>query len=282
MIGIDYGTEQSKANHVNSFWADFKNTEGQTTAEILEGIEESGGLSHINHPGRYTRAFEPIYGSAKGGGDAKGINISKRHKYIPKYIQHFTSYPSCVGMEIINMLDWESAADRVLWDQILKETMPSRGVWGFSGDDAHEIEDIGYAFNMLLMPELNQTEVRKAMEAGTFYAVSRVSRLDNINRVLEPSRQNMPGRGSEKTFYLLEQTTPTIVSIEVSGSSITIVGSDYDIVEWIADGTVIAIGETLALDDYGDELNNYVRAQLKSETGIAFTQPFGIVKVGDE
>jgi len=279
MIGIDYAIEHSKANHVNSFWADYKNREGQTTAGILESIGDSGGISHINHPGRYTRGFEPIYRSAKEAGDISGINISKKPKTVQKYVQHFMTYPSCVGMEIISRLDWETAADRVLWDEILKETMPLRGVWGFAGDDSHEIEDIGYAFNMMLMPELSQAEVRKAMETGSFYAVTRVSRLDNINRTLEPSGENMPGRGRKQTLYLLEQTTPTIASIEVGADFISILGADYDIVEWIADGNVIATGETLNLSNHAGEINNYVRAQLKSDTGMAFTQPFGVVKV---
>lgn len=56
-------------------------------------------------------------------------------------------------------------------------------------------------------------------------------------------------------------------------NAITISGADYDTIEWIADGEVIATGKTLDLNDHEEEIGSYVRAQLKSDTGIAFTQP---------
>lgn len=34
--------------------------------------------------------------------------------------------------------------------------------------------------------------------------------------------------------------------------------------------------------DYEEEIGSYVRAQLKSETGIAFTQPFGVTEETEE
>lgn len=85
-------------------------------------------------------------------------------------------------MEIINKIDNESRYDRILWDNILKVMMPEgRNVWGFSNDDTHSLNATGYSFNMMLMPELTIASTREAMENGTFYAVSRVSRVDGIN-----------------------------------------------------------------------------------------------------
>ena len=179
-------------------------------------------------------------------------------------------------MEIINKIDNESKSDRILWDNILKQTMPQgRSVWGFSNNDSHSINATGYSWNVMLMPELSQAETRKSMETGAFYAVSRVSRLDGINRTL-PNGNQMPGAGDASTLYLLNQTTPSISNIVVFGNTITISGADYISVEWIADGAVIATGNTIDLSNYSDVVNSYVRAQLKSSTGIAFTQPFGV------
>ncbi|AET70168.1 putative metal-dependent phosphoesterase, PHP family [Desulfosporosinus orientis DSM 765] len=269
MIDIYNTDEQSKTDHINSFFADFNNSTGATMASTIETVEKLGGITHINHPGRYT-------GGASGG-DA-GLAASNNPTTIQKYVDLFTKYPSCIGMEIINKIDNESRSDRILWDNILKDMMPNgRFVWGFSNDDTHSINATGYSWNVMLMPSLSQDATRTAMETGAFYAVSRVSRRDNINAKL-PNGNDMPGSGTPDTLYLLNQTSPSISNIVVNqkDNSITITGQDYNTIEWVADGDVIATGTTLDLNDHENEINTYVRAQLKSSTGIAFTQPFGV------
>lgn len=275
MLDIYETDEQSVVDHINSFFADFNNTSGATMASTIAAVEEAGGITHINHPGRYT--------GGKNGG-AAGIAASNNPATVQKYVDLFEAYDSCVGMEIINKIDNESRSDRILWDNILQKTMPNgRFVWGFSNDDTHSLDATGYSFNMMLMPELTQQDTRNAMETGAFYAVSRVSRLDGINATL-PNGKTMPGSGTTETLYLLDQTTPSITNIEVDEdeNAITITGADYDEIEWIADGEVIATGATIDLNDYEDEVGSYVRAQLKSDTGIAFTQPFGVQEVEPE
>lgn len=275
MIDIYDAEEQSIVDHINSFFADFNNTSGATMASTIESVEKLGGITHINHPGRYT-------GGKKGG--AEGIAASNNPATVQKYVDLFEAYDSCVGMEIVNKIDNESRCDRILWDNILEETMPEgRFVWGFSNDDTHSLNATGYSWNMMLMPKLTQAETRTAMETGAFYAVSRVSRLDGINATL-PDGSAMPGSGNTSTLYLLDQKTPSITDIDVdeADNAITISGADYDTIEWIADGEVIATGKTLDLNDHEEEIGSYVRAQLKSDTGIAFTQPFGVEEVAPE
>lgn len=275
MIDIYQSDEQSVVDHINSFFAPFNNEAGATMATTIQSVEELGGITHINHPGRYT-------GGKKGGED--GIAASNDPANIQKYVNLFNAYPSCVGMEIVNKIDNESRCDRILWDNILKETMPEgRFVWGFSNDDTHSLDATGYSFNMMLMPELSREETRTAMENGAFYAVSRVSRMDGINATL-PNGKSMPGSGNTDTLYLLDQVTPTISNIQVDDAenAITISGQNYDQIEWIADGEVIATGKTLDLNDYEDDIHSYVRAQLKSDTGIAFTQPFAVAEKAPE
>ncbi|HCS74038.1 MAG TPA: hypothetical protein DIW17_09200 [Clostridiales bacterium] len=271
MIGIDNSNEQSHSDHINSFFASFNNTSGATMANTIQSVEELGGITHINHPGRYT-------GGSRGG--MKGRAASSNPDTVKKYADLFSAYNSCVGMEIVNKIDNQTRSDRVLWDNILIEMMPrGRFVWGFANDDTHSPNATGYAWNVMLLPSLSQSETRISMETGTFYAVSRVSRPDGINTSL-PNGDNMPGSGNSSTLYLLEQSTPSISNITVSQTddaiSISISGADYDLIEWIADGKIIATGNTLHVHDYQDQINSYVRAQLRSETGIAFTQPFGI------
>lgn len=275
MLDINYANEQSVVDHINSFWADFNNAAGATMAGTIGNVQNLGGITHINHPGRYT--------GGKAGG-ATGIAASNDPSTVQKYVDLFMNYSSVVGMEIVNKIDNESKTDRILWDNILQQTMPEgRFVWGFSNDDTHSVNATGYAWNMMLMPSLSQAETRNAMETGSFYSVSRVSRIDGINATLT-NGSTMPGSGNANTLYLLDQSTPSISNIEVNQeeNTITVSGADYSLVEWIADGTVIATGSTIDLNDYESEIGSYVRAQLKSNTGIAFTQPFGITDNTEE
>jgi hypothetical protein len=164
------------------------------------------------------------------------------------------------------------------------QTMPvGRNVWGFSNDDSHSLNATGYSWNTVLLPANNLREVRNAMEGGAFYSVSRVSRLDGINRYFPASSggNEIPGSGTAATLYLLEQPTPGISNIVVNQTSgaISVTGTNYNLIEWIADGEVIATGNTINIRNHQDKINSYVRAQLKSSTGIAFTQPFGIEEV---
>ena len=49
--------------------------------------------------------------------------------------------------------------------------------------------------------------------------------------------------------------------------------TDYT-VEWIADGEIIATGDSINLRDYSEEIGSYVRFQIKNEGGIVLSQAF--------
>ena len=278
MIGIQYTNENSKGDHVNTFFANYNvanignsGTGFQRMESAINETQRLGGLSHINHPGRYTGAYTHVLNGSIEAGRNASANASS------SYISLFNKYSagSLVGMEIINSLDYESAADRFLWDSILTKTMAQdikRPLWGFSNDDSHFVNSNGYAYNVLLMPSLSEPNIKNAMKNGAFYAVSRVSRADNINK-------NVPQDGDASTLYLLNQSVPGITGVNIEGGVITISGANYSTIEWIADGVVIATGNSITLNDHAGKINGYVRAQLKSATGIAFLQPFGIEKI---
>jgi hypothetical protein len=116
-------------------------------------------------------------------------------------------------MEIINKKDGESASDRILWDNILKTTIPQgRNVWAFSDDDSHSVQDVGYSWNMFIMPENTLENVRATMENGNFYAVAMFSRREGI----ENNNKEIPA--------------PVITSIttDENTSSITITADNHN------------------------------------------------------
>ncbi len=262
MVAIPNSDEQSLSDHLNTFFTSFNNESGATLESNIAKTQELGGICHINHPGRYTG------GSNTSNNGADGEAASNNPETVKKYVDLFTKYSACVGMEIINKLDGDSYSDRILWDNILEQTMPQgRFVWGFSNDDTHSNAATGHSYNMMLMPSNTPTNVRAAMENGTFYASAKVAKRE----------------GYTVTDYatINDYQPPVITNIEVDQAedTITIEGDLYHTIEWIADGEVIATGNTIDLNDYEGKVNSYVRAQLKGDEGISFTQPFGLSAV---
>lgn len=257
MVAIMNSDEQSVSDHLNTFFTPFNNEQGATLESNIAKTQELGGICHINHPGRYT-------GGKKTSGTA-GEEASNNPETIKKYTDLFMKYDAVVGMEIINKLDGDSYSDRILWDNILKETMPEgRFVWGFSNDDTHSTAATGHSYNMMLLPSNNPENVRKSMENGTFYASAKVAKRE--------------GYTITDLSVINDYQPPIITNIQVDNDedTITIDGEYYNQVEWIADGKVIATGNTIDLNDHEGEINSYVRAQLKGDEGISFTQPFGV------
>ena len=273
MISIPFTSEQSRTDHVVTMWANFTSPRGYTVNDVLTRTNEVGGIAIIAHPGRET-------GGVRGGDE--GAAISNNPEVIAEYVRLFQQFDSNIGMEIFNRLDNETRSDRILWDNILMQTMPyGRKVFGFSNDDSHAINQTGYNWNVLLMSTLTADEARTALETGAFYAVTRVDRRLNINDTF-PDGREMSNDGGYDTLFLLEQPTPGITNIVVENDTITISARDYDRIEWIADGIVIYTGAMLNLASNADVINSYVRAQVISGTGVAMTQPFGVRLQGTE
>lgn len=257
MVAIMNSDEQSVSDHLNTFFTPFNNEQGATLESNIAKTQELGGICHINHPGRYT--------GGKNTSGTAGEEASNNPETIKKYTDLFMKYDAVVGMEIINKLDGDSYSDRILWDNILKETMPEgRFVWGFSNDDTHSTAATGHSYNMMLLPSNNPENVRESMENGTFYASAKVAKRE--------------GYTITDLSVINDYQPPIITNIQVDNDedTITIDGEYYNQVEWIADGKVIATGNTIDLNDHEGEINSYVRAQLKGDEGISFTQPFGV------
>ena len=252
ILRLSHTNEQSNGEHMNSFFADFNNASGATLESNIVATENANGISFINHIGRYSHRNNPD--------TAIGVQVSNDPEQINKYADLFLAYPSCVGMEIMNRRDRETYADRVLWDNILKVTVPEgRNVWGFSTDDSHSNapSENGNSYSMLIMPALTEAAARKAMEDGHHYAVAKVSKFELGN-----------------SFYGDGRFPPTIKSITVNAGSITITTENITRIDWISDGVVI--GSTTASTTTFDvtKVGSYIRANLMGPGGIAFTQPF--------
>jgi hypothetical protein len=139
------GDEYSNSDHMNAFY-DFTNSSSDL-ASGLDHVEASGGLSHINHPGRYSSPSDFAW-----------------------YVSWYQTYASCVGLEVYNQGDRYSD-DRRLWDNINEALYPTAGrlVWGYSNDDKHSTSHLYRNYQYLLLPELTVTALRAAQQTGASY-----------------------------------------------------------------------------------------------------------------
>ena len=228
------GNEYSKnIHHINGFfirYIDIFNSE----EEALRHIEEQGGISHLNHPGRYNKSVE-------------------------WYVDLYTKYKSLVGLEVINKAD-RYPRDRRLWDDILTEIIGKRQVFGFANADSHRLHEIDTSYNMVLLEgNYSDEKFKKALKSGEFYFTARISEENN-----RTSKENV--------------LPPIItgISVDDKNNTITIKGENIETIDWISNNSrYIGSGETLKLTE-AVAPTPYVRAVIKGEGGVSFTQPFKI------
>lgn len=247
-------------NHVNGYFTN-NAYEGKYGKENdyetpLRLVEESGGISHINHPTDWLQAY-------------KDPTVAKVPENIAFFADLLRRYKSCLGIEVLNMYDKPNRSDRILWDELLKTLIPEgeRTVWGFGNSDAHRVCEIDTAFMDFILPEYSLANLRKAMENGNFFAVARYAKNE--------LGEDFKGEGAVPVV--------TEITVDDDADTITIKGKNCDAIEWIADGEIIetAVSEvdgelvsTINLREKSDKISCYVRAQLKGKGGICMTQPF--------
>jgi hypothetical protein len=273
----------SSGHHINTYWTSTNRVYNEEISSLLTRMAQPSqspdGIGIVNHAGRNTGALRDNVS------ENEARRISNRPAIYQPYAELFMNHSNLIGLEIVNKLDPETRADRLLWDNILKNTMPhGRPVWGSATDDAHHQRDVGFAYNLMLMPELTLSEFRRSLESGAFFAFSRVSQ--------DPSYRIYPG-AIEEWFWLGREVSssnvdavharpvPQISRIDVSESSISITATGFDSIRWYADGEEIARGATLDLNAHAASVGSYVRATVVSNAnGVLYVQPFGIQREG--
>lgn len=199
-----------------------------TGEETLRALTEKNGLAMFMHPGRYD--FSTGW-----------------------YLDFYRRFDGLVGLELYNRGDTKCLE---VWDSLLVNTMPERPIWGFSNDDTHTLDHFGKNYSVLILPELSEAGVRRAMEQGQLFYVygSRGGRTSRLN-------------------------PPVIESIRVDARKgiLAINATGHDSIVWLSAGKRICQGGQIDLDESPD-VKNYIRAVLYAEGGktLIGTQPFGI------
>jgi len=235
--------------------------------QAVQLVDHSGGLSHINHPGDWLNSSNDI----KNASDPESVKL---------FGNIMLEYDSCLGLEVMNGGNGRTAYDRILWDQLLMYVLPyGRNVFGFSNNDAHTPDAVDSSFSVFMMEENNMANVKKTMQSGAFFAVTRRMRKNDIIGPvadINTSNQNL--------------TYPMFTNIAVDGHSVYVETENADSIQWIANGKVIHTEERLggaaesvsngwftmldldAID--GAEDFQYIRAEIFGEGGMCATQAF--------
>ena len=231
-------------NHHNDF---FTGRQGQEFASLQESYAYTytlGGMQIINHPGQYWSIDNTYSETQKDGPGWHATN--------------FKTFPSLVGLEVYNQGN-RRPNDRILWDQILERTMPERPVFGYSGDDTHNNEQLFRNYNMMLMESLTTEELKDAMRKGESYFC------------YEPKGSG-EGKAPRITDIAVDEANKTI-TIEANGMVYWIYGTDKT--SSAASSTrssVVGIGKTFCYKGYQ---GTYLRAFITNAFGETCTQPFG-------
>jgi hypothetical protein len=233
-------------NHHNDF---FTGRQGQEFASLQESYAYTyalGGMQIINHPGQYW-SINNTYSETQKDGPGWHAN-------------NFKTFPSLVGLEVYNQGN-RRPNDRILWDQILQRTMPKRNVYGYSGDDTHNNEQLYRNYNFMLMDDLTTEDLKEAMRKGASYFC------------YEPE-----GSGEAKA--------PRIRRVDVDEEKKTITIETDGFVQWIyatdktstsassARSIVVGIGKTFSYKGYQ---GSYVRALITNVHGETCIQPISFI-----
>ncbi|MDX9867194.1 MAG: hypothetical protein RBT78_04660 [Kiritimatiellia bacterium] len=248
VLAID-GQEYSKGRHVNGFFLEYT-TEEHDTERLARAISGQGGVSVLNHPGRYWKREE----DGRFGSDT-----------LDEVRRVFEASPSVLGMEVFNRNE-RRLEDAPLWDALLAESMPQRPIWGFANDDTHELKQVGHNWEVFLLNTLDRASVREAMRTGSFYFCARKGGRANA--------------GTEPPVICSIRHDPVTARITVSAAAdgAMLDGGGY---RWVAEGQTVCTGPVLPYRRVSG-IRHYVRAELTGRGGVTYTNPFGFGPLSGE
>ena len=279
MIEVPLGIEQNPTSlnnaHVNSWFTEYGDgLVGGTSNydEVISNVYATGGLSVINHPGEYTKAKEESCQA-----DAYNEDDDWYNYVINKFANILIDYKSCIGIDINSKKDGRTKYDRKLWDILLGKVVPTgRNVFAIATTDAHQLDKVGCAWTNLCMPENTAENVRNCLQNGAFFAVSRY--IKNPEELAQFSLETGIDWGKSFEQENRDDSIPapkvTNIIVDDANDTISLSVDNALTVHWIADGKVIAVGNTIDLDDYSDQIGSYIRAEAFGHGGVLYTQAF--------
>ncbi len=299
--------------HVNSWFADYSDNTVTIYEDAVKGVEKAGGVCVINHPGEYTKARYELHteDAYDESNPAYAYYINKYATLIEKYdscigidmnskgdnrtrfdrklwdvlLTRFAANGENVygiassdahqlsvidtGFTYLLMPELSSAAAR----KAIENGEFFAGSHCLGNYD--ELVDIAAA----LKEFYGETELYNEVNGKAEEMAARVYAIENGDMDADEDI-SITYTVLDSDGYTKYDTFPEITDIKVDNENATIEIDTENalIVRFISDGkllTTLKAGEAVIdLDDYADELGNYVRAEVFGEGGMLYTQAF--------
>lgn len=302
MVDVALGNELNLATpfadcHLTHYWSDY----GQGLAGVYGDYETpsretalDGGVIMFSHIGEYVYTDKDSYNY---------VGQPVDEYYVNKFARICLDYPvgkykGCVaGTGINSATDAHTRCDRILYDSILRKTVPNGVVpWGFTFSDSHNETSMNDAYTMMLIPNWsgkNNGErndmLRKCMENGEFFSVSHYAYGVELDGEPEwPESYNDGVDVDVDAMNMKDTPMVTDLVIDEEKDTITVTAEHADRIVWVSDGNVIKrekikpdgdeVTFTIDLHDSAllNKVNLFLRFYLTGDEGICYSQPFVI------
>lgn len=309
--GIENNAVSANA-HVNSWFTDYHDNSLTTYEDAISSVDKLGGICVINHPGEYTKARYEISAADAYNEDnaAYRYYINKYAYLLDKYDgclgidmnskgDNRTRFDRILWDKLLTRFAnkgenvYAIASSDAHQLEVIDTGFTMLLMNGLTSEEARKSLENGEFFaasHCIGNPE-ELREIAAALkeffgETETYAKVKAAAdeldaRADGIRSGKLSADDNLSVTYSVlENGYTTVDTFPQINSIEVdeTNDTVTVNTSNALIVRWISDGKLIATEKadaaTLDLNEYADELGNYVRAEVFGEGGILYTQAF--------
>ncbi len=314
IMRIPFGVEHNAVSvnaHVNAWYADYNRIFPSDYDDAIRTVDKKGGVSVINHPGEYTQAryelledeaydmdnltykyyIDKFYGYIDKYDSCIGIDINSkgdgrtRHDrklwdvMLAKAAKEGSTVTAIATSDAHQLNKIDTGSTVVLAPELTNAAFKSALLNG---------EVLAQSTCISNCRELEQI----AAGIKTFYGETDLYKeIYDITVAYNAEREEKLASGDDGQVgigwdclddegYCAAATRPVINSIKVDDAedTITIDTDNALIIRWISDGKLIATTKaddsSFDLNDYADDINGYVRAEVFGEGGIIYTQGF--------
>lgn len=314
ILRIPFGIENNALSvnaHVNSWFAPYENNMPSGYHNAIVGVDKAGGISVINHPGEYTQAryelyqedaydmsnpsysyyINKFYGYINNYESCIGIDINSkgdgRTRYDRKLWDIMLAKAALSGKTVTAI----ATSDAHQLDKIDTGSLIVLA-------EAKTNENVKKALlNGEVLPQStclsNRDELAQIADSlKNFYGETELyNKIATLVTEYDAEREEKDKSGDDGQVgvsytalndegYLATATRPSVKSITVDEAedTITIDSENALLIRWISDGKLIATtkADDMAFDlnNYEDEINGYVRAEIFGEGGMVYTEGF--------
>ncbi|MBQ8782818.1 MAG: hypothetical protein IJZ57_03500 [Clostridia bacterium] len=314
IMRIPYGVEHNAVSvnaHVNAWFADYNRVAPSDYDDAVRNVDKHGGVSVMNHLGEYTQARYELF--QEDAYDMDNLTyryyINKFYGYIDKYD---TCIGLDINSKGDGRTRYDRKLWDIMLSKAAEEGTTVTAIASSDAHQLDKI-DTGSTVvlakekttpaikNALLNGEIlaqstciaNRDELAQIAEGlkAHYGETDLYKEIADIVVAYDAEREEIIAENDDGQVgaqwksiddegYIKTATRPVINSIEVNDEedTITIDSDNALIVRWISDGKVIATtkadDKAFDLNDYADQIEGYVRAEVFGEGGIIYTQGF--------